>query len=104
MNSNIVKSQKSIKLNVFFNLSNKYIFLKLDSSRNEQIFSISTSSILFKGMSNRNCTIIIKLLGLVCNKILCKKKISIFDLNKMNIKYNSKINFFFNQIIKKVIF
>lgn len=103
MNSNININQQNIKLNIFFNLSNKYIFVKLDSRENKKVISISTSSVLFKGISNRNCIITVKLLGLIFNKILFNKDLNSFNFNKMNINYNSKIKFFFNQINKKVI-
>ena len=104
MNSKISKREQIIKISTFFNLSNKYIFIKLNASNNEQIFSISTSSVLFKGISNRNCIIVVKLLGLICNKILFKKKLSLSNIKKSDAKYSSKTNFFFNQIIKKVLF
>ena len=100
---NTIKNKTDIKLNIFFSSSNKYVFVKLESFYSKQIFSISTSSVLFKGINNRSSIIIVKLIGLICNKILCNKDTSTFHFNKINVKYNNKINFFFTQIIKKFI-
>lgn len=97
-----MKNKHSIKLNLLFNLSNRYISITIvNIFTDRKILSLSTQSVFFRGLNNRNCTIISKLLGLICNKILVNKKINMFNFNKINSKYRGKVKYFVDQIRKK---